>query len=178
MDVSGSSSDDIGTIKMHHTFNGAAPLGRGWMICNGNVINQTNYDAIHGSGRYVRDQVASGPLAGKTLPNMVNNYPVGVAATTQTGSGTITSVGNVGHVIDISHNHQWYESNAPSTDQSFDSSGNPISIGGTGQAGTHLDVKFASDQGPNADMYTTIAGSSAKNIQPESIQLIFKIRVI
>jgi microcystin-dependent protein len=63
MDVSVSFSDVVGSVKMHHTFNGAAPIPRGWLVCDGSIISQTNYDAIHGTGSYVSDGVVEGPLA-------------------------------------------------------------------------------------------------------------------
>lgn len=49
--------------------------GRGWMYCDEKVINQENYDAIHGPGSYLMDQVASSPIAGKRLPKSKNISP-------------------------------------------------------------------------------------------------------
>lgn len=96
---------DIGDVKMHHSFNGATTISRGWMRCNGDVVNQTNYDAIHGSGAYAADGVASSPLLNKNIMDMNGHYAVGTNSTTQDGTAPITQVGNSGHTVNLQHSH-------------------------------------------------------------------------
>ena len=183
MDASLTLSDDLGEIKMHHTYNGAVPVGRGWMICNGDVINSTNYDAIHGAGSYSRDNVASSPIVGKHLPNMVNKFAVGSASTTQTGSSAITSEGNSGHTINLSHVHKWYKSNANGNHDQSHNSGGTLTNLTTAEAKSNSIVgiyaDFAADRRVlTPDYYTSNDGSSSQSIKPESIQVIYKMKVI
>ena len=93
-----------GDLKMHHTYNGTVDCGQGWMIADGDVINETNYDAEHSAGDWDA-YVVSSPLDGKHLPNMTDKYPVGKATTTQNGSVAITAVGNASNQINIQHSH-------------------------------------------------------------------------
>lgn len=184
MDVSITLSDDIGEIKLHHTFNGAVPVGRTWMICNGDIVNQTNYDALHGSGAYVRDCVASSPINGKYLPNMVDKFPIGSANTSQNGSSAITSEGLTGHTLNTTHNHKWLnlKTLSSSNDQSYDSSGAAVDFsnaGNTKNSGVWtLPVSnVAGERQPNV-YYTEKVGSTSESIKPESIQVIYKMKVI
>lgn len=189
----------IGSITMFHTFNGAVSIPRGWMKCDGNTINSTNYDSLHTSGAYSDDGVGSGSLAGKKTPNLVSRYPVGVSSTTQDGSGTITAVGNTSHQVNLqhshtvdAHNHQWYNGNAfNQSDTSYDSSGNSLALSsGTSVKNSSyqfIDVSVgtgATEQLPN-DLYTandspgTNNGlSTTQSVQPESIEVIFIIKVV
>lgn len=185
MDVSITLNDDIGNTKLHHTFNGAAPVGRGYMICNGDIINSTNYDAIHGSGAYTRDNVASSPLIGKYLPNMVDKFAVGAAATAQTGGSAITSVGLTGHtLITATHSHKWLNTvaSAAASDQSYDSAGTATNFSNTGylkNAGTWSVAlnNAGGTRSPNIE-YTDKAGSLSQSIKPESIEMLYIIKVI
>lgn len=183
MDVSVTITHGIGSIGMHHTFNGAAPVERGWMICNGNIINQTNYDAIHGSGKYVDDLVASSPLLGKNLPNMTNKFAVGTSATAQTGATPITSVGLAGHTLSVpSHNHQWYQNSgsAAIADATWLADGSGQNIGNVNtKTSAHIVTSLVStDANMGANAYTTKDNAISQSIQPESIEMIYKIKVI
>lgn len=192
MDASVTLSDELGNIKMHHTFNGAAPIPRGWVVCNGNVVNESNYNAIHGSGAYVRDRVALSPIAGKYTPNMVNRYPTGTSATTQSGTTAISAVGNASNQVNLQHNHQWYESNVNTTsDQSYNSGGSAINFSITSKTGAGGTNQYALQAGgiqnnsnigannivPGADYYTSNSGSTSQSIRPDSIEVLFLIKV-
>lgn len=127
----------VGEVKMFHTFNGTVSVPRKWMILNGDVVNQTNYDAIHGSGAYVSDGVASSAILSKNLPAMASKYPVGANSTTQSGSSAITYVGNSSNQVNLQHDHtmsghthgtgdhshKWYSSSAAGTNDGTWSSG-------------------------------------------------------
>lgn len=192
------SSDFIGKIVEMHTFGGTVPIPRGYMICNGNAINEANYNAVHGAGAYQQDGISVSPLLGKLLPNMVNRYSVGAASTPQDGSVAITTTGNVNHQVSLAHshtvnahNHQWYNIDSGSSDdESYNSSGTAINLplttvsNGTGEAlqGT---VRSAGDRYISTNLYTNNDSpgtnsqlSASQSIKPESIEVIKLIRVI
>ena len=53
-------------------------IPRKWMPCNGDEINQENYERLHGDGTYRLDGVDNSPLVGKSLPNI---QTIGLTAT-------------------------------------------------------------------------------------------------
>jgi len=186
----------LGDIKPHHTYNGAAPIDQGWFPCLGGVINETNYDAIHGAGAW-DIYVVSSALDGLYSPDMTGKYLVGAAATAQDGTGALTFTGNASNQTDIAHTHtgpehghQWYESNATTeSDQTFDTGGNleVITTGSTKTAGNvAIESEAAQVNPPGADMHTSHAGtgltgsggSGTQDIQPESLEVIYYLRII
>jgi microcystin-dependent protein len=183
MDVS-TNSVLLGEIKAFHSFNGAISLPRGWMLCDGSVINSTNYDALHGSGTYTSDGVSSLALAGKYTPNLVNKYMVGASSTTQSGASAITSVGNTSHQVNLqhshSHNHIWYKWSSNGS-ASTDGAGNALTSSASKlYTAIHANAD-STDQLRNDNAYTstdaTNAGSATQSIQPESIAVMYIIRV-
>lgn len=176
----------LGEIRAFHSFNGVIPIPRGWMQCDGSVIGSSAYDAIHGSGAYASDGIASLLLHGKYTPNLTNKYIVGSASTTQDGTSTITSVGNASHQINIqhshSHSHIWhtYESDIS---PSKDGAGTNLSVdssGGSSWKGISLvDKSSNSTLGITGNTNTNAADalSTTQSVQPESIQFIHIIRV-
>jgi hypothetical protein len=180
MDVSTTIADDIGNVKMHHTFGGAVPYGHGYMVCNGQLVNQTNYDAIHGSGAYVRDNVAASPINGRYLPAMVNKYGVGALTTPQDGTSAITSVGHPLHLANFAaHNHGYMAYNSGiGQEYTYDSAGNVYytsdATTGSGTTALASDVNARSLTG---QVYTAMH-SQTDNIQPDSIELLYILKVI
>lgn len=180
---------DIGDIKPHHSYNGSTPVGQGWYPCDGSVINETNYDTLHGAGAW-DTYVGSSVLDGKYAPNMLGRYPVGAASTTQDGTSSITSVGNSSNQVNLqhnhSHNHQWYTSTASNAnDTVFNSSGNAVAISPVSKDSSAYSAVPVTDTVINNRMPTaytnndsTNGGSSAQSIQPESIETIYYIRII
>jgi hypothetical protein len=188
----------IGTIMMHHTYNGLVPVPRGWMICSGAAISQANYDALHGAGSWVADSVASSPLAGKQTPDLINRYAVGAATTPWNGSGTPPTVGNSGHTINLSHSHtvdphrhNWVQAAVSSdnpdnlTGWSWNSEGRlrPLLSTDSSQAHSRLSVVF-SGRGLTRSYYTSTESpgtsselSSSQSIQPHSMSVLYIIRV-
>lgn len=168
----------LGEVKSFHSFNGAIQVPRGWMKCNGNVINEANYDAIHGSGAFVSDGIAALILNGKYTPNLNNKYLVGSTTTTQTGASAITSVGNTGHTSP-GHNHQMYDIGASVAHDDYfykaDGTLNTSMFFSTKNTGAqHMSATGAAGAAPGYDLYTA---NASDNVQPESIQVIFIIRV-
>jgi hypothetical protein len=170
----------LGELKKFHSFNGTIQVPRGWMKANGDQINETNYDAIHGTGAYEADGIADMVLDGKYTPNMIDKYSVGASETTQDGSSAITSVGNTNHAS--SHNHKYYEHSDPynASDYSYDSAGNLAVIDTEGHSTgyTHLMAKSSSATvnygSAPLDMWTA---NDSTDVQPESIEVIYIIRV-
>lgn len=182
----------IGEVRMMHTFNTTLTLPRGWMKLNGDVVNQTNYETLHGAGTYATDGVAASPLLNKNLPNAISKYPVGVSTTTQNGSSAITYVGNASNQINIQHshvvddhNHHWYNLGV-TQDSSYASNGTTL-VGFTG-AGNNNGIAFNTAPTANSiqtDFYTgdtsantNNAGSTTQSIQPHSFELIYIMKVI
>lgn len=191
----------VGEIKSMHTFNGTISIPRGWMILNGDIVNSTNYDAIHGAGAYTADGVSGSAIDGKNLPNLVDKYEVGASATTQDGTSAITAVGNTDHEIDIqhshvvsAHNHQMYDYNdsagSTASDKVYDNAGNSdfpsTSSTGLNFATVYHDPDVSGLSGIAEDIYTANYGpedtsnglSTTQSIQPESIEVIKIMKVI
>jgi hypothetical protein len=183
-----------GDVKMIHPYNGDALPGEGWMLCDGRTINSTNYDTEHGSGHW-STYVGTSPLNGLKLPNMTNKYAVGKATTPETGSGTIASVGNSGHNIQVGHAHNIVHPQAAGVTDLTSSSGTTDAIslnnGGSTKTGSARaisivanplrmvmgggDEPIGSFPGLSSNI-STLSGNSS--IQPESMQVCFYMRVI
>lgn len=190
----------IGEIRMFHTFNNTISVPRGWMILNGNVVNQTNYDNLHGPGAFVQDNVASSVLFNKTLQDATDKYPIGKATTPLAHSYT----GNVNHTVTgfshthtARHIHQWYEYRPTSSARSFNSSGNATVLTGSppadGNSEGFLFMDFNPTQQLSKNCYTrrpqndsagnegtTSTGltNTARDLQPHSFDIIYMIRVV
>lgn len=193
----------VGDIKPHHSFNGSVKCGQGWFPCNGQIINEANYDAYHGAGSW-DEYIISSLLENKYSPNLINKYPVGTATTTQGGGSSISSVGNSSHVADISHTHtigshvhQWYDNSGSSStsDNTYNSAGSPVGLpvlgkssgpGASGvgvvsynpEVGSPVAVPGDSYTSSNGAATTSGASSASKNIQPESIEVEYYIRIV
>jgi hypothetical protein len=192
-----------GFIESFHTYDGLLPIPAGWFPCNNTIINQTNYDAIHGAGKWAAD-IGSSPLEGKYAPDLIDHYTVGAASTTQDGSAPMAKVGNADHKVDSSHNHttpnhnhKWYqEAGDDAQDQTFDSNGDTVFIPiksknmttgnqykyidhTKGTAGAPFSVDVIDDSYTNDSAPSTNSGGSATlDIQPDSIEVIKIIRII
>ncbi len=184
-----------GCVTLFHDYNGLLTPGQGWMKLNGDIVNEANYDALHGAGSWDL-YIVSSPLDGKYLPNMANRYPVGTAATTQAGTVAITKVGNTNHQVALpshshtgpSHNHKWYESAAgASNDTSFSSSGTSQNLGPIARALNEDHIKFstAAEDGVR-DSWTSNDGtgntgssvSATISHQPDSMEFEYWMRIV
>ena len=186
----------IGDIKPHHTFNGVITSpGQGWMLCNGQTINSTNYDAFHSAGSWTKF-VSASTLTGLLTPDLTNRYLTGDTVTTQSGSTTMAFVGNASNQINLqhnhtggSHNHQWH--GAPSlagAAQSYNSAGTAQSI--SASSVTSLDCISVNNTLGERDLSVsywtandgeTVTGNSlstTQSIQPESLAVQYFIRII
>lgn len=194
----------VGDIKAHHSYNGLEGPGQGWMLCDGRLINQTNYDAEHGAGSWA-SYIDSSTLTGYYLPDLVQRYQIGVSATTQSGASSITSIGLTSHTIDLqhlhtgaAHSHAWLNNSDATKAQTYDSVGALIAFtisssgvgtqyirGNTGAADGSVIAnnsskiaytEFSSALTTNYGSWTTTL--TTKNIQPRSIAVQFYMRIV
>lgn len=156
----------VGAVRMFHTFNSSVAVPRGWMVCNGNIVNETNYDSLHGVGTYTTDGISGSAILSKTLPNMNGKYAIGVEATTKDGAGAIASVGNTSNQADLSHTHD------TSHDHTVNSS-DPRTGFGVGSPEWDIGLTTA-----ETNVESSSGLSATTDIQPESIQVLFIMRVI
>jgi len=175
-----------GMVTPWYDFNSTLSVPAAYMLCNGDQITETNYDAIHGAGKWAEDIVTT-VLEDLYTPDMVAKYPVGIA-TTQAGTVAITSEGNADHEIDIEHshdhNHKWYDGKADGVhDQTFNSGGSGFNLGPNSKTGGFFGIPIsANNMGENTDGYTnddaTTELSTTQDIQPESIGMKFLIKIV
>lgn len=159
-----------GSVQMFHTFNGTVSYPRGWMLCNGDIVNETNYDAIHGAGAYTADSVASSPLLSKNLPDMADKFAVGVADTTKDGSSAITSVGNTGNQVDLSHTHDTTHDHTTGVGDILVPPGSDV-FAGPQPIGQPIRAED--------DAATTASSLSAtQSIQPDSVRVLYILKVV
>jgi len=167
-----------GAVEMFHTFNSTVSVPRGWMICNGDEVNETNYEALHGAGTYTTDVVSTSPLLNKFLPDMADRYAVGALDTTQDAADAWSRVngdyfGNENHTIDISHTHTSTHNHSTTLGQSDE-------ILCDTRGGT-LPIWFSLDSILDYDSETLTTGSGGSttlDVQPESVEFLFIVKVV
>lgn len=191
-----------GDVKMHHNYGGAAPIGQGWMLADGRIINETNYDIEHGAGSW-DIYVVSSPLDGRYLPDMQNRYPSG-GSSVGDGVTPIATIGLSGNTfnnshthVTPSHNHRWLSVLLGGQGQTYDSTGStdPF-IGIAGGTTTNLSINNGAGSGlivrtssmtPGTQGYaytdnvapgvTNPSQSNSQTIRPDSIQYSYYVRV-
>lgn len=188
-----------GDVKMFNDYNGLLSPGHGWMKMNGDIVNEANYDAIHGAGAW-DEFIGSSPLDGKYLPNMNDKVPVGKADTDQAGGVAITFEGNANHQVSSSnhthtgpsHNHMWHKETGiggTSPNQTFDASGNlrndssnAAKSGGVAYLAANVNTtpSYGNDAYTSKDGTgnTGAAGGETLNIKPHSCAFEFWMRII
>lgn len=96
-----------GAIKAKYKYDGVTiPAEAGWMLMDGRIVNEANYDAEHGAGAWDDHGMSASPIAGLYLPNSDDRFLRGITGetgSTQDGSSPILFSGNAD--IDIEHNH-------------------------------------------------------------------------
>lgn len=169
-----------GDLKSRHSFGGETEPGQGWMLCDGRIITEANYDAEHGAGSWAT-YCSDSPLVNKYLPDFANRLPVGDAATTQDGSAPITAVGIAGSVVNLEHTHQWLRSVAGENyDRSYDASGSLVDLG-PNQAGSYSNPApslFTPDNYASNNKYAEKKLDANQSILPDSIETQFYMRIV
>lgn len=174
----------VGDLKLHHSYNGAAIAGDGWMLCDGRQVNQSNYDAEHGAGTW-NSYIGSSSLQDKFLPSFPGRYMAGVAVTTQDGTLPINGIGNPLHAANFTHVHKWYtQTGGSGLNSSFGPTGSArtlVTPSGSGSAGLVFNTSASGI--PNnfyltGDYYTAPAGDMARNVQPDSIEYLVYMKII
>lgn len=158
----------IGATMMFHTYNGTVSTPRGWMPLDGDVVNETNYEATHGAGTYTTDGISGSTILNKYLPNMNDKYAIGVAATTKDGASAITSVGNSGHSTSFAHTHTYAHTHSiiltsDELAQGFNTNANVLAAG--------TNTTTSTTPSTNSQLGTV-------DHQPESIEVLFIMKVI
>lgn len=185
---------EAGDIKCHHTYNGLLTVGQGWMQMDGRIVNETNYNTEHSAGDW-DTYIVSSLIDGRFLPQMTNRYIIAESVTTQDGTSAFVADGNANHLINLQHTHpinaiQWFIDN-PTVDQSFDVSGNVITLGADTTT-VKTGIAFRNDCSAsgigqdgclNDNLYTNNTNtqnalSTTQNIKPDSIQFICYMRII
>jgi hypothetical protein len=161
-----------GTLKFFYDYAGLLVIPQGWMLCNGDLVNETNYEAQ--AGRVAGDwnkYVGLRPFENLYLPSLNSKYLIG-GTTTQSGQSAITFTGNAGHTINLEHNHT-----------------SPLSMGNDNGAGAVEGTLGSYPNGRRAEPYqannshahsVTVANSlsTAQTIQPKSIKAKIYMRII
>lgn len=175
----------VGEVRIFKTFNGTLPIPAGWFVLGGYsgqtatqnddaiVLNQTNYEAIHGIGTWVSHGANLSPLVNFNLPNV--NYREGGSFfvgsdqsvdATQNGVA-MASLGS--HTKDLSHTHVGGSHTHPVV------STNHSNITGGGSDLVFFD---GSVSGSGGNVATTSSLSSAQDIKPRSFGAFYIMRVI
>ena len=171
-----------GDIKSRHTYNGVVPVGQGWMLCDGRLINETTYNAEHGAGSWAT-YIGTSLLDAKYLPDLTGSkYLSGVASTAATGSIAIPEVGVAANSIDLAHTHG---RGSFAAQVQFTSGRVYLSHEGTGDwsatksfSATDLGSETARDQGAPIRGTSGSSLSATTSIQPRSIEVQYYMRII
>lgn len=188
-----------GLILPMHTYNGLLTPGQGWYPCDGTIINETNYDAIHGAGSW-DEFIVSSLLDGKYTANLSAKYLTGASTTSQTGVGAFTYVGNASN----NNNAPTHTHSSPVHNHTFTSNTGTGNFIVWSSAGTQLNIngEFANPGGGNygisvvntgnrlasnfSAVYTSNNSSSntgsggglSMSIRPHSFEVIYYIRIV
>lgn len=151
----------LGDVFHFHDYGGNVTLPQGWMICDGSVINESNYDAQHATGDWDK-YVVSSVLGGLYLPSTDLTYIKGKTGTLQAGSAPITTVGS--NTANMSHSH-----GSPITTST--NSGSTIN--------TNIPLTFYWATPSHTHSLTVPSGlSSAQDIRPSSTAVKIIMRII
>lgn len=150
-----------GDIFPVYDYAGVFDVPQGWMLCNGVIINQANYDAQHSAGDWDA-YIVSSVLNGKYLPNMNGNYPIGETGSVQSGASTITTVGT--HENDLYHSHSGFVNSNPSRN--------------TYASNNDFYRYWAGSHNHNGTIDTDNDLPYNKNIEPEHIAARFLMRIV
>ena len=183
----------VGNIIMHHTYSGILPLPRGWMPCDGSVLDQASYERVHGEGSFHQDSIETSPLYQRRTPDMSDAYTVGAARTEWDGTGSTPYVGNTKHAVNLRHNHphhhQWLAVSTATAILNYsyvawNARGGRVTLSrGAPNIGIRI-VADTKDNGVIGNYYTSAAQhnpeyqlSANQSIQPQSVQVLYIIRV-
>ncbi len=92
----------IGDVFAWHDYAGNVDVPQGYMLCNGVIVSQANYDAQHAAGDWA-NYIGTSPIATLYLPDMDQTYIKGKSGTLQAGTVAITKVG--ANTQNFQHNH-------------------------------------------------------------------------
>jgi hypothetical protein len=152
-----------GDIQFWYDYNDDAVLPQGWMLCNGVIINETNYNAQHETGDW-DTYIASSILDGKRLPDMDSKFIKAKTGSLQDGSIAITTVG--ANEFDFYHIH-----GTPTTTSSSGSTAQNINIDSGAKA-------YLAGHVHDVDLNPPLGELASPNIEPEYIEVKMLMRII
>lgn len=167
---------ECGDMKMHDDYNGAVPVGHGWMKMNGRQVTKANYETEHGAGTW-DIHIVSSPLLNLYLADFTQNsgcFPVGAAATAQDGTIAKTSVGNANNTTSHSHTVAAHTHDLGNHTHS-----------GTGSTVSNSPGVNTGPTSPSGGPSTNTSGSASPgtdsqtvNVKPESFATLYYMRII
>lgn len=151
----------LGDVLHFHDYAGNISVPQGWMVCDGSLINEANYDAQHSAGDWDK-YVGSSVLGGLYLPNTDLAYIKGKTGTLQAGTAPITTVGS--NTANLAHAH-----------------GSPITT--SANSGSTINTNVAStyywaSPGHTHSLTIPSALSSAQDIRPSSTAVKIIMRIL
>ena len=179
----------LGEIKMFKQFAGLIAVPVGWFPLTAGagiknvVLNEANYETIHGVGTWVTHGVSTSILAGKKLPNL-NGYDVNgsyVAAVPVDGDdGVADSTVFGANEKNIAHTHSTPTHSHLVASRS--ANGDMVDSADAGD----MEPAFISGNGTGAEQWETgdsggttgSGGSATQDFRPQSFQAMFIMRVI
>jgi hypothetical protein len=154
-----------GDIEFIYDYDGTVTPLQGWMLCDGRVINESNYNTEHGAGSW-DTYIVSSVLENKYLPNLTSKYLRSNSTTaTQAGTSAITAIGNASNQINLQHNHS-----SPVT-----SGNNDATYTGTNRGDA---IKTIPANTHTHDLTIPNALSTTQDIKPESLVCKVYMRII
>ncbi len=173
----------VGAIKFFNSYDGLLSPGQGWMLMDGRIVNQANYDDEHGDGMWAI-HVVSSPINGRYLPDMTGRQLSGAAAVAQDGLSAFVAEGIPANTMDLRHLHQWYKKIASTSlpDQYYNSAGSAIDLGdpGTTKSGSGKGIvrSNAFSTGFGVDLYTDKQLNANVSTQAEGNEAMHYMRII
>jgi hypothetical protein len=174
----------IGTIHPWYDYNGTLSVPAQFMLCNGDIINETNYNSTHGSGAWT-DEVGTTDLDGLYTPdlNAATNVYLAGGTSTQSGSSAITKTGNTTNQVDIEHLHSWHSSDVSGTPKLYNNAGTTKDVSVTTVASGDNYIATGTSSGSETGIYdegcwTNKELSSTQDIRPNTVVVKYIIKVV
>lgn len=149
----------LGDVLAWYDYSGTIAIPQGWMLCDGSIVNQANYDTQHVAGDWAL-WVQSSSLSGKYLPNFNSVYAKAKVGALQAGSSAITTTGTSTRNLSHAHGSPKTTTAAPTTGTV---SGAPLNLMAAGH--TH-------------SVTVSSALSAAQDIRPLSLPARYLMRIV
>ncbi len=152
----------VGDVFALYDYAGNVTLPQGWMLCNGVIVNEANYDAQHTAGDW-DEYIASSLLSGLYLPSMNDTYIIGKTAALQSGVVAITKTG--ANTQSFAHNHGSPMGTTGAPADTYNNNGN-VSGGGF----------YVANHSHSVTIPTAL--SAAQDVRPSSTRAKYIMRIL